>query len=303
VSAIEDYLAKDASEARVAYERQDFDALPEEGRAIFERMRTSTLRSVPDENYAKSLAWRAIGQKYGLIVVTPTVGAKSVMPFQAERPSTLVVFNRERGAETVTVRLGDDPASVTVSRVNGQWKALWVAVPERVANASNAGRWVGEREHKIAAVLALLASRKEKRWGRQTKFYLRPEQAKRQIVYGEAYVPWEVDLQREYATEDEVMDMAHGFMLRRGKVGEMHGRWMMPDGQPPGQLVESFVARWGDPHFTPGSWCVGVKAHRDIWSGILQGKYRGWSIGGRWGTQPIELEMVLRAEEPMNAAA
>lgn len=141
------------------------------------------------------------------------------------------------------------------------------------------------------------ASGRDFQWVRRSKLYLSPEKATERISWAEAYVPWEVDLQGQYATESEVERMAHGFILGKGKIGEMHGRWAMPDGEPPGRVVESFVSRWPNPYFTPGAWVLGVKWHKDVWGRIQAGEYKGLSIGGRWGAAPIRVAAVLEAEE------
>ena len=80
-----------------------------------------------------------------------------------------------------------------------------------------------------------------------------PHQATEQIVFGEVYVPFEVDLQGEYADEGEVQRMAWDFLAGKGVGGEMHSRFELRDGSLPGVPVESFVARRGDPDFTAGA--------------------------------------------------
>jgi hypothetical protein len=165
-----------------------------------------------------------------------------------------------------------------VGWVRRNWASIWAVAKHLVRPTTP---MTGQEKHRGSA------------WMRRSKFTLAPERAQARIAYAEAYVPWEVDLQGQYATEDEVVHMAHGFMLRRGKIGEMHGRWKMPDGSAPGEVVESFIARDGDPHFVPGAWVVGVKCHPDVWRKVVSGEYRGVSIGGRWGADPVELTALV----------
>jgi hypothetical protein len=142
------------------------------------------------------------------------------------------------------------------------------------------------------------------RWIRQAKlYYHRPEQATKRIAFAEAYVPWEVDLQGQYATADEVENMAHDFMIKGGKAGEMHARWVLPDGALAGHTVQSFIARQGDPDFVPGAWVVGTKYHPEVWEGILAGRYKGVSIGGQWNLRPVDVRLAAVLEEDWQEAA
>ena len=122
----------------------------------------------------------------------------------------------------------------------------------------------------------------------KTKFVTDPAQATQRIAFGELYRPWQVDLQGEYAREDEIERWAHDFMKRHGAAGEMHARWLMPDGTVAGVPVESFLVRPRDPDFpVPGAWVVGTEYRPEVWQKIVDRIYRGYSIGGRWGTRPI----------------
>lgn len=136
-----------------------------------------------------------------------------------------------------------------------------------------------------------------KRWQRYAKFVLTPEKATQRIGYGIAYMPWEVDLQGQYATEEEVAQMAHKFMARlqaddhaeRSKIGEMHARWELPNGERPGIVVESFQA-FDHPIFPEGAWIVGVKFAESTWKRIESGELTGFSIGGDWGRRVLRMQ-------------
>lgn len=100
----------------------------------------------------------------------------------------------------------------------------------------------------------------------------------KRIVYGEVYVPYERDTDGNWMTPDEVEKMAHRFMenLRLTKIDKQH------DGEPDeGVVVESFIARPGDPDFTPGAWVLGTKILKEsTWQAILKGEITGYSIAG-----------------------
>lgn len=108
-----------------------------------------------------------------------------------------------------------------------------------------------------------------------------PRHATKRIAYGEVYPPYWVDHQGEYATEEQVEEMAHKFMKARGVPGLMHAAW------PVGEIVESFVARRGDPDFTPGAWVAATEYPPDVWTKIASGELTGYSMGGAWDGEYI----------------
>jgi hypothetical protein len=111
---------------------------------------------------------------------------------------------------------------------------------------------------------------------------------KKQIVYGEVYVPDEKDTDGNWMTAETVEKMAHGFMsdLRLTQIDKNH------DGETDkGVVVESFVARKDDPDFAEGAWVVGVKVRdKDTWESIEKGDITGFSIEGR-------CELIAESEE------
>lgn len=109
----------------------------------------------------------------------------------------------------------------------------------------------------------------------------------KQIVYGEVYVPWagenppelkERDTHGHWATMETIEKMAHGFMqnLRTYQIDKQHD-----EQADEGYVVESFIAREGDPDFTEGAWVLGTKVTDDTtWQEIKKGNITGYSIGG-----------------------
>jgi len=182
---------------------------------------------------------------------------------------------------------------------NGHINILDVTVPRRLvaSNESGAGavKWVRDHWHAIYNTAKGIYYRdgiptaKRQRF---VKFVLTPEKAVERIAYGAVYVPWEIDLQGEFSTAENVLKMAHRFMEQRGDPKEMHASARMKDGTRPYEIVESFVSRDNDPHFIPGSWVMGVRFHPDVWQKVAAGEYRGFSIGGRWGRNQLAPELV-----------
>ena len=101
---------------------------------------------------------------------------------------------------------------------------------------------------------------------------------KKQIVFGEVYVPNRRDTDGNFMTAETIEKMAHDFMMnkRNSQISKSH------DGNTnKGCVVESFIAKEGDPDFIAGSWVVGVYVpDAEIWKSIEQGKLTGFSIEG-----------------------
>ena len=101
---------------------------------------------------------------------------------------------------------------------------------------------------------------------------------KKQIVYGEVYVPDRRDTDGNFMTAETIEKMAHDFLAnkRNAQISKAH------DGNPDkGCVVESFIAREGDPDFAVCSWVVGVHVpDAQIWKSIEAGELTGFSIEG-----------------------
>ena len=102
--------------------------------------------------------------------------------------------------------------------------------------------------------------------------------AKKQIVFGEVYVPDRRDTDGNFMTAATIEKMAHDFLAnsRNSQISKSH------DGNNnKGCVVESFIAREGDPDFIAGSWVVGVHIPDvEIWKSIEAGELTGFSIEG-----------------------
>jgi len=113
----------------------------------------------------------------------------------------------------------------------------------------------------------------------------------RQIVYGEVYAPGVPDAHGDFMTEDTIMDMAHKFLknLHGLNIDTNHDHQKVD-----AAVVESFVAREGDPDFIPGSWVAGVKIEdAETWTKVKKGELNGFSIDGTavGSIQEIEIEV------------
>ena len=103
--------------------------------------------------------------------------------------------------------------------------------------------------------------------------------AKKQIVYGEVYVPNVKDTDGNFMTAETIEKMAHDFMKnsRNTQIDKNHDGY-----KDKGYVVESFIARKGDPDFIEGAWVVGVHIpNTEIWQQVEKGTLTGFSIEGR----------------------
>ena len=101
---------------------------------------------------------------------------------------------------------------------------------------------------------------------------------KQQIVFGEVYVPNRRDTDGNFMTAETIEKMAHDFLANKRNYQISKA----PDGNlDKGCVVESFIAREGDPDFAAGSWVVGVHVpDAKIWKSIEAGELTGFSIEG-----------------------
>lgn len=119
-------------------------------------------------------------------------------------------------------------------------------------------------------------------------FLIMKQDAEQQLIYGEVYAPGPPDSQGDFMVPAEIQKMAHDF-LRRGlvtKIDLSHSRK-----ESGCCIVESFIARDGDPHFIAGSWVIGVHVPDDIWPLVKSGELNGFSLDGEGFRVPTEVRM------------
>jgi hypothetical protein len=223
-----------------------------------------------------------------------------------------VPVSKFRGAETFydQIELREIPDSggavvrIGIGRPNNHKNIIDVRVPKRIVDSTPGGSgaytWVLNNLDFIRAVAwseiapgalfrqSVVKSAPQNLEVRSCKFVTTPEKAKHRITYDVVYAPWEVDLQGQYATADQVRKMAYNFMRRKGGTNLMHVTGLkMSDGQPAGTIVENLITRRGDPDFPPDAWVMGVDWHPEAWKAILKGELTGYSIEGAWGVVPL----------------
>lgn len=114
------------------------------------------------------------------------------------------------------------------------------------------------------------------------------------VVFGEVYLPNHIDTAETAMTREEVKRVAYEFMRRSmlTKIDEMHN--YKESGC---YVVESFIARPGDPEFVEGAWVLGTKIDNDeVWEKVLNGEYNGYSIAGRAIREPAAVRLTRVVE-------
>lgn len=97
------------------------------------------------------------------------------------------------------------------------------------------------------------------------------------LVFAEVYAPGVPDSDGEFMTAPEIQKMAHKFVCdgRLTQVDQQHDN-TTTEGV---QIVESFIARKGDPDFLEGAWVVGVHVNDDdTWAKVKKGELNGFSM-------------------------
>ena len=107
-------------------------------------------------------------------------------------------------------------------------------------------------------------------------FLIKKADQEKMIVYGEVYAPEVVDSHGDAMTAEEIEKLAHLFLIemRNHNIDLQHNNKPVQ-----ASVVESFIAREGDPIYTPGAWVMGTKIFdEDLWADIKKGVYNGYSM-------------------------
>lgn len=116
---------------------------------------------------------------------------------------------------------------------------------------------------------------------------LREDRVWEQIAFAEVLVP---DVPNNYGdiyTRDAIVEFAHEFARQGYGLDINHDN---VDVTGTGYyVIESFIARDGDPDFIPGSWVVGIKVVDEaIWQRILAGELNGFSYEALVQALPVQ---------------
>lgn len=113
--------------------------------------------------------------------------------------------------------------------------------------------------------------------------------SEKQIAYGVVYEPGVPDAHGDYMTAEDIEEMAHKF-LAEGRVTSIDTEHDMTDNG--SCVVESFVARKGDPDFAEGAWVMGVHIPDPaVWAEVKCGEIGGFSMFGKAYREEAEIEL------------
>jgi hypothetical protein len=120
---------------------------------------------------------------------------------------------------------------------------------------------------------------------------IKKKDSAKQIVYGEVMTPMVMDSQGDFMTADQIEKTAHNFMmgLRHYNVDTEHSLVKNES-----VVIESFIARKGDPEFNEGSWVVGTYVpDKAVWEKVEKGELNAFSMYGRGEREDVVLEIEI----------
>lgn len=111
-----------------------------------------------------------------------------------------------------------------------------------------------------------------------------------QMVWSEVYAPMRPDSDGEYMDAEGVKEAAYGFMkaMKLDSVDSHHDNKLVPGCC----VVESFIARKGDPDFIEGSWVIGMHIdNSEMWEKIKKQEINGFSLQALVNKDTVSVEM------------
>jgi hypothetical protein len=109
------------------------------------------------------------------------------------------------------------------------------------------------------------------------------------LVFAEVLIPEVPNTYGDYHTRESVRQFAYGFAMSGYGIDVDHDN---DDVSQSVYVVESFIARAGDPDFIEGAWVVGMHIKDDdLWQRILDGEINGYSYEALMYRHPIGLEV------------
>ncbi len=117
-------------------------------------------------------------------------------------------------------------------------------------------------------------------------------QPEQQMVWAEVYAPNRPDSGGDYMTQDGIQKAAYKFMKhqRLDQIDTQHNNELVKGAV----IVESFIARKGDPDFIEGSWVVGMHIdNAEMWAKIKKGEINGFSLEAMATTSHGDVEIEI----------
>ncbi len=112
------------------------------------------------------------------------------------------------------------------------------------------------------------------------------------IVFAEVLLPDTPNSYGDYHTAASVKEFAYGFMMQGFGIDLQHDNY---DVTGKVSILESFIAREGDPDFKVGAWVVGMRIHDDdIWAQVLSGEINGYSYEAFVRSLEVDMELPIQ---------
>ena len=108
------------------------------------------------------------------------------------------------------------------------------------------------------------------------RVFQRDDDGYERLVYGEVLIPDQPNVFGDLHTKLSVREFAYGFMMNGFGINVEHDNPDVSDDEV--AVVESFIAREGDPDFIPGSWVIEMHImDNEVWDSVLRGDINGFS--------------------------
>jgi hypothetical protein len=122
----------------------------------------------------------------------------------------------------------------------------------------------------------------------EAKFLRRDDAGWERIVMGELLIPDTPNCYGDIYTREAIKEFCYRFAMEGYGIDVNHDNVEVGSGV---FVVETFIARAGDPDFIEGSWVVAMKIMDDtIWQMVLDGEINGYSYEALCHMLPIKLD-------------
>lgn len=111
---------------------------------------------------------------------------------------------------------------------------------------------------------------------REVNLVVREDRKWERVVFGEVLVPETPNVYNDYWTKESIKHAAYLFAEQGYGIDRDHDNIDLTGTK--AIVVETFIARAGDPDFIEGSWVVGMKIlDDDLWEAVLNNEINGYS--------------------------
>ena len=119
-------------------------------------------------------------------------------------------------------------------------------------------------------------------------FIIREDRKYEQVVMAELLIPDTPNCYGDITTRDMIKEFAYQFAIQGYGIDVNHNQVDLMGGKL--AIVESFIARVGDPDFIEGSWVIAMKVmDRALWQKVLDGELNGFSYEALVQMTPVSI--------------